>query len=216
MSSGRNLYFNFTTDSVQQGRGFLASWSEVRGNSQQSSNSGNYLVSYPTAFIEESPEKICLDLFIENKLGASITTKVYAEKGTDEQNNENWIFSQNTALQEFTVNLEKNEKTKCFEITLPESRGVSKGLLELEIKTNDRSLDIKTFKEITIYRQDIYPLIQTDKGQYKAKDKVKFRVLLLDHRLRPSQQLKSIEEIWVEDPHNRRIAQWKDSVCRDW
>ena len=74
----------------------------------------------------------------------SVTTKVYAEKGTDEQNNENWIFSQNTALQEITVNLEKNEKTKCFEITLPESRGVSKGLLELEIKTNDWSLDIKT------------------------------------------------------------------------
>ena len=208
------MYFNFTTDGVQQARGFLASWREVRRDRSQQTSPGNYMVSYPTAFIEESSEKICLELFNENRHLATITTKVYAEKSTDQQNTEDWIFSTKKPLVNRTEMLERHEKTKCFEITLPNAGGVSKGLLELEIKTVDGSLDIKTFKEITIYREEIYPLIQTDKGQYKAKDKVRFRVLLLDHNLRPSRQLKTIEEIWVEDPQNRRIAQWKDSVWR--
>ena len=55
-------------------------------------------------------------------------------------------------------------------------------------------------------KKENYPLIQTDKGQYKAKDDVKFRVLLVDHDLKPS-EIKTIEELWVEDPRNRRIVQ---------
>ena len=89
---------------------------------------------------------------------------------------------------------------------------MSKGLLEIEIRSDDERLDVRTFREITIYQQEIYPLLQTDKGQYKAKDKVKFRVLLLDQNLKPTKHLDTIDEIWVEDPRNRRIAQWKDSV----
>ena len=89
----------------------------------------------------------------------------------------------------------------------------SSPLLEIEIKSNDGLLNIRTFKKITILPREIYPLIQTDKGHYKAKDEVKFRILLLDHDLKPVQDLKSVDEIWVEDPRNRRIAQWKDAVC---
>ena len=110
--------------------------------------------------------------------------------------------------------MEKSVKNKCFDLTLPKSPKVSKGLLEIDIKSDDGSLDIKKFKEITIYKQEIYPLIQTDKGHYKAKDRVKFRIILLDHNLKPSKDLKSIAEVWVEDPRNRRIAQWKNLVCK--
>ena len=109
--------------------------------------------------------------------------------------------------------INKFRKNKCFEITLPKSEGTSGGLLEIELRSDDGSLDVKTFKEVTIYQQEVYPLIQTDKGHYKAKDEVKFRILLLDHNLKPVQDLKSVDEIWVEDPRNRRIAQWKDAVC---
>ena len=169
-------------------------------------------MSYPTAFIEESSETLCLELFDENKSGASITVKVFAEESNEQQRNENWIFDKTRALQHTTARLEKNVKNKCFELTLPRCGGVSKGLLEIEIRSDDERLDVRTFREITIYQQEIYPLLQTDKGQYKAKDKVKFRVLLLDQNLKPTKHLDTIDEIWVEDPRNRRIAQWKDSV----
>ena len=53
-------------------------------------------------------------------------------------------------------------------------------------------------------------MIQTDKGHYKANDPVKFRLLVLDKNLKPPDDLRTIEEIWVEDPRNRRVAQWKE------
>ena len=211
VSSAEELYFNFTSDHVQQGRGFLASWREVEGEISRTSPSDQYQVTYPTAFIEGSPETICVELFDGNRLGASLSLKVFAEKTKAQQNNwNNWNFEEAEALQHIRGSLPRNVKDKCFQLTLPRTEGVTKGLLEIEIKS--RSLDIKTFREITIYQQEIYPLMQTDKGHYQAKDKVKFRVLLLDHNLKPSEVLRTIDEIWVADPRNRRIAQWKDVV----
>ena len=61
----------------------------------------------------------------------------------------------------------------------------------------DFSYSVNAFKEITILEKENYPLIQTDKGIYKAKDDVKFRVLLVDHNLKPSDE--TIDELWVED-----------------
>ena len=191
----------------------MASWREVDGEISRNTNSDQYQVTYPTVFIEGSPETICVELFDGNRHGASVSVKVFAEKTNDQQNDENWKFDEADALQHTREILPRNVKDKCFQLTLPRTEGVGKGLLEIEIKS--RSLDlIKTFREITIYQQEIYPLMQTDKGHYKAKDKVKFRVLLLDHNLKPSEVLRTIDEIWVADPRNRRIAQWKD-VVRD-
>ena len=212
VSSGEELHFNFTTDRVQEGRGFLASWREVDGEISSKTNSDQYQVTYPTAFIEGAPETICVELFDGNKSGARFSAKVYAEKTNAKQNTETWKFDENEPLQQIRETLARNVKEKCFQLTLPRSEGVVKGLLEIEIKSVDRVLDIKTFREITIYQQEIYPLIQTDKGHYKAKDQVKFRILLLDQNLKPNDDLRTIEEVWVEDPRNRRIAQWKDLV----
>ena len=210
VSSGEELYFNFTSDHVQQGRGFLASWREVDGEISLNTLTDQYQVTYPTAFIQGSPETICVELLAGNIAGASVNINVFAEK-TESQN---WRFAENVALQQLRETMQRKVKEKCFLVTLPRSEGVTKGLLEIEIKSDDGALDIKTFREITIYQPEIYPLIQTDKGHYKAKDKVKFRILLLDHNLAPTEDLRTIDEIWVVDPRNRRIAQWTD-VVRD-
>ena len=154
-----------------------------------------------------------MELFNGNRQGARFTVKVFAEKTEDHQNNENWKFNQTDALRQMREILPRNVKDKCFQLTLPRTKGVTKGLLQIEIKSG--RLDIKTFREITIYQQEIYPLIQTDKGHYKAKDQVKFRVLLLDHNLKPTEDMRTIDEIWVADPRNRRIAQWKDVVRKN-
>ena len=52
-------------------------------------------------------------------------------------------------------------------------------------------------------------MIQTDKGQYKAKDTVKFRVLALDQNLKPS-RVERVDKLWIEDPRGRRVEQWLD------
>ena len=153
-----------------------------------------------------------MELFAENRAEASVSLKVFAERTEAQEDSQNWKFAENDALQEIRETMPRDVKEKCFQLTLPRSEGVAKGLLEIEIKSADGALDIKTFREITIYQPEIYPLIQTDKGHYKAKDKVKFRILLLDHNLAPTEEMRTIDEIWVADPRNRRIAQWKDVV----
>ena len=96
-----------------------------------------------------------MELFDGNKSGARFSAKVYAEKTNAKQNTENWKFDENEPLQQIRETLARNVKEKCFQLTLPRSEGVVKGLLEIEIKSVDRALDIKTFREITIYQQEI-------------------------------------------------------------
>ena len=43
---------------------------------------------------------------------------------------------------------------------------------------------VTKYKSVKLLKKENYLLVQTDKGQYKAKDTVKFRVLALDHDLR--------------------------------
>ena len=43
---------------------------------------------------------------------------------------------------------------------------------------------VAKYESVKLLKKENYLLVQTDKGQYKAKDTVKFRVLALDHDLR--------------------------------
>ena len=56
------------------------------GELEEDDSSNNYLLSYPTAFIEESPETLCLELFDENQSGATVTVSVYAEDNQKQNN----------------------------------------------------------------------------------------------------------------------------------
>ena len=148
---------------------------------------------------------------------ARLTVRVFPENSEDSESDESWMFSDsNKPLLQLGSRLEEDEREKCLQLALPKSKRTANdgGLLEIEIKSEDGSMDVMVFKEISIYQQETYMMIQTDKGHYKAKDKVKFRILVLDQNLKPPGELSTIDEIWVEDPMNRRIAQWKE-VVRD-
>ena len=82
----------------------------------------------------------------------------------------------------------------------------SKGLLNIKVNSKGSSHLVNLLKEISILKKENHPLMQTDKGPHKTKDDVKFHVLLVDHDLKPS-GIKTIEELWVEIPRNRRIVQ---------
>jgi len=201
-SSAEDLSFNFKTDGVQESLGFLASWKEVGDSTEQADTEGKYLISFPRSFIEESPEKICIELFDSDKSDGTIETQVFINDGEDK---ESWIFGE-SPVEKQTIEIKAEEKLKCFDFTLPKTKE-SKGLLNIKVNFKDSTYSVNSFKEITVLKKENYPLIQTDKGQYKAKDDVKFRVLLVDHNLKPS-EIKTIEELWIEDPRNRRIVQW--------
>ena len=68
---------------------------------------------------------------------------------------------------------------------------------------------VTKYKIVKLLSRETYVLIQTDKGQYKAKDTAKFRVLALDHNLRPS-PVEVVDELWIDDPRGRRVQQWLD------
>ena len=83
------------------------------------------------------------------------------------------------------------------------------------------SKTVTKYESVKLLKKENYLLVQTDKGQYKAKDTVKFRILALDHDLRfyflklastvakifiscpnsllfrPS-EIKSMDEVWIE------------------
>ena len=198
------MSFNFKTDGYQENTGFLASWQEDESETMAADVGGKYFVSYPGSFIESSPEKICVEIFNTEKSDAMIEAQMFI---IDEENKNSWIFTE-SPVEKHTFDIKEEEKFKCIQFTLPET-SAEKGLLNIKVSLKDFMYSVNSFKEITILKKENYPLIQTDKGQYKAKDVVKFRVLLVDQDLKPS-EVEMIDELWVEDPRNRRIAQWKD------
>jgi len=201
-STEQELSFTFRTDGVQQRSGFLASWKEVETAENQKSE-GSYLVSFPRSLIEDSKENICVELFGDDRKDVIIEAQVYV---AGKEQEEKWIFGHSPIVSQ-SVNVKAEEKAKCFELTMPKVPA-DKGFFNIKI-IGDPSNSVEAFKEVTILKKEDYPLIQTDKGQYKAKDDVKFRIMLVDHNLRPS-EVKTVDELWVEDPRGRRIKQWKE------
>jgi len=49
---------------------------------------------------------------------------------------------------------------------------------------NQGSKTATKFERVRLLKKEDYLLVQTDKGQYKAEDTVKFRILALDQDLR--------------------------------
>ena len=48
-----------------------------------------YLISFPRSFIEESPEKICIELFDSDKSEGVIDAEVFVN---DEGDKDSWLF----------------------------------------------------------------------------------------------------------------------------
>ena len=87
----------------------------------------------------------------------------------------------------------------CLEISVPKTVGGDTAILKISLHIlvspinsdrattqffNQGSKMVTKYKSVKLLKKENYLLVQTDKGQYKAKDIVKFRVLALDHDLR--------------------------------
>ena len=103
LSTESELYFNFTSDRVQEKGGFLASWEQVDSDFVLKSDDeeGQFYLSYPTAFIEESPEKVCVELFNNVESDVTVTYKVfpYLDRSSEDDDNEgSWEFKQEPTI----------------------------------------------------------------------------------------------------------------------
>jgi len=197
VSSGPSLRFHFKTDSVQEHSGFLASWEEVDAEFtiDDADSEGVYLLSFPGSFLEETPDKVCVEVFQLGQWTIETSVLLSGEK----------IWLKSPVVKE-NIKMNPNETNNCFSLTIPKSKQ-DKALLNIKMKRNN-NLVVDEYKTINLLKTEHYPLIQTDKGQYKAGDRVKYRLMIVDHDLLPVPL--EVEEIWVEDPRSRRIAQWKN------
>jgi hypothetical protein len=207
-STGHLLTLELKSDSVQEGTGFLASWEEVDdAPTEQEARDGEFMVSYPSSLLISTPERLCVELFKDQAV-AELTVEVFdSSKGGLEPH----LFYKPSVVSNET-SVAAGSGNGCLEVVVPETVRGDTAILKISLQIPGSKMVTK-YESVKLLKKENYLLVQTDKGQYKAKDTVKFRVLALDHDLRPS-EIKSMDEVWIEDPRGRRISQWRDVQLR--
>ena len=54
---------------------------------------------------------------------------------------------------------------------------ISRAFINFKGSFANKSYNFNNYKKVDILKREIYSLIQTDKGQYKPKDLIKFRLV---------------------------------------
>ncbi|XP_067935022.1 murinoglobulin-2-like [Watersipora subatra] len=174
-----------------------------------------YLVSAPNRFIQNRPETVCIDLY-----NVAVATQIQISLRTV------WIDRSRRPLAEGTRNLtvdtatttiQPGDKTNCLSLTLPVFESNSRPeyvILEVSGRPatgNPAGYYFSDSMKIAIlsrwYNTDI-TFIQTDKPIYKPGQLVRVRILTLDSRLRPSNDM--IDLITIETPSKVRVEQWNN------
>ena len=215
-STNNSISVQFYSDSVIQAAGFLASWISIpKSDSSPSTNENvidengvptekpGYVLSFPQSFTTENSdaprENICLQLNNVQEDGEA-EIKFYSGK--------NILKDISVVTKVIQHNAKDSEKLKCFQMQLPAD--FKKGVAILRINGTFGNYKILSYKSVRVIKSSTLSLIQTDKYDYRPKQDVKFRIMLLDAELKPSKKIKKIQEIWVSDPANNRLKQWKD------
>ncbi|XP_067934596.1 ovostatin-like isoform X3 [Watersipora subatra] len=178
-------------------------------------NEPGYLVSAPNRFIQNRPETVCIDLY-----NVADVTQIQISLRTV------WIGrswrplpegTQNLTVDTATTTIQPGDKTKCLSLTLPGFDSESQPeYVTLEVSGrpatgNPAGYYFSDSMKIAIlgrwYNTEI-TFIQTDKPIYKPGQLVRIRILTLDTRLRPSNDM--IEIITIETPSRVRVEQWNN------
>ncbi|XP_073338260.1 alpha-2-macroglobulin-like [Pagrus major] len=148
----------------------------------------HYMVTIPAVLEAGANAKFCASLLQPNETLAMTVTLT-------SQDNTPIILLQKTSSKEFHDCIQ-------FEVPLVVNELVQK--LEVEVRGNTfYSKEVRSVK-IKFYQPRTF--VQTDKPIYLPGQTVHFRVITLDSKLRPANQLYNIIEI--EDVNSNRIGQW--------
>ncbi|XP_067934592.1 alpha-2-macroglobulin-like protein 1 [Watersipora subatra] len=178
-------------------------------------NEPGYLISAPNRFIQNRPETVCIDLY-----NVADVTQIQISLRTV------WIGrswrplpegTQNLTVDTATTTIQPGDRTKCLSLTLPGFESESQPeYVTLEISGRPATGNLAGYyfsdsMKIAIlsrrYNTDI-TFIQTDKPIYKPGQLVHIRILTLDTRLRPSNDM--IDIITIKTPSRVRVEQWNN------
>ena len=135
-----------------------------------------YVLSFPQSFTLENSdapeENICLQLM---------------NLDTDGDVEINFYDARKLLLDEPAVSkvipftVAESDKLKCFKLQLPAD--FDEGTAALRVKGTFGNYNILSYKSVRVLKSSTLSLIQTDKFDYRPKQDVKFRVMLLDAEL---------------------------------
>ena len=187
-STNNSVRVQFYSDSVIQAAGFLASWvavpkdgETVTEENEVNENTPGYVLSFPQSFTMENSdapkENLCLQLINVQNDGQAEVSFFNAEKLLEDLP---------SVTKTIDYKSEEGDKLNCFQMQLPEN--FSESTAALRIKGTFGDYNILSYKSVRVIKSSTLSLIQTDKFDYRPKQEVKFRIMLLDAELKPSQK----------------------------
>ncbi|XP_078044260.1 thioester-containing protein 1 allele R1 isoform X2 [Augochlora pura] len=128
-------------------------------------------------------------------IGISTTSTIYVELNGQLDNGETYNVSQVAQVQPYSTRILRLE---IGDVIPGKYQLVARGLSGIEFSDS---------KPVEYVHKSYSVFIQTDRAIYKPGNKVMFRCILLNSRLRPT--LARLIDIFITDGKNNRIKQWK-------
>uniref|UniRef100_A0A3P9BY03 Alpha-2-macroglobulin n=1 Tax=Maylandia zebra TaxID=106582 RepID=A0A3P9BY03_9CICH len=177
-------YLILTEDSFQSSclavrNSFMDGHSMPLDPPQVRSQRGGYLVAIPAVIEAGAEAKFCATL--RQPSGTLVMTVTLMSR---EKNTTLFTHTSNEAFQ------------TCVQFEAPL---VQKEVHHFQVEVRGDTFYSKQVRKVMIQASDPVTFIQTDKPIYLPGQKVNFRVVAMDNRMRPANQL---------DPHSNRIGQW--------
>ncbi|XP_065326171.1 murinoglobulin-1-like [Pelmatolapia mariae] len=160
----------------------LLSWMHV----DQAVAEPQYLVAIPAVIEAGAEAKFCATL--RQPSGTLVMTVTLKSR---EKNTTLFTHTSNEAFQ------------TCVQFKAPL---VQKEVQDFQVEVRGDTFYSKQVRKVMIRASDTFTFIQTDKPIYLPGQKVNFRVVAMDNKMRPANQLYDVIEL--QDPNRNRIGQW--------
>uniref|UniRef100_A0AAZ1X9T9 Alpha-2-macroglobulin bait region domain-containing protein n=1 Tax=Oreochromis aureus TaxID=47969 RepID=A0AAZ1X9T9_OREAU len=145
-----------------------------------------YLVAIPAVIEAGAEAKFCATL--RQPSGTLVMTVTLKSR---EKNTTLFTHTSNEAFQ------------TCVQFKAPL---VQKEVQDFQVEVRGDTFYSKQVRKVMIRASDTFTLIQTDKPIYLPGQKVNFRVVAMDNKMQPANQLYDVIEL--QDPNSNRIGQW--------
>ncbi len=177
---------------------------EEEDQDQDQDQDGRHLVTFPPSFVtsaESRLEEVCVQM--KNVEGAGAVTLSFWADGKSLAKGE-----EPDAFVTFTV--PAGGDLFCDSLKLTEEAGFKSGTAFLRVQGSFPDYQFSSYRPVKVISFQPLLLVQTDKGDYQPEQTVKFRVMALDSEVRPSAEITELAEVWLTDPSDSRLAQWKE------
>ncbi|XP_051744963.1 alpha-2-macroglobulin-like [Ctenopharyngodon idella] len=156
-----------------------------------------FMVTFPAVIESGSASKLCASLL---KPQESLTMTISL---LDDKNETMQLVQQRSAFGDFH---------RCFSFQAPRVEGES--VQKLQVVVQGRSFKMTEERKVMFRRYLPLTFIQTDKPIYNPGQTVYFRVVTMDAKFVPLDQMYSL--VVVEDNRNIRIGQWTNVSSTSW